>query len=124
VLFGTFSIWITAWLYYLLPRIWRTPIYSETLARWHFWLVTIGISLMQIDLLAAGVMQGMMWKSLSPFIDSVAASMPFWWVRTFTGIMILAGEGCFIVNLYLTWQESRKAAATPANPGGASLELA
>lgn len=113
VLFGTFSIWITAWLYYLLPRIWGTPIYSETLARWHFWLVTMGISIMQVDLLAAGLVQGLMWKAMAPFIDSVAASMPFWWVRTFTGIMILAGEGCFLVNLYLTWQESRGKAPAP-----------
>lgn len=108
VLFGVFSFWVTAWMYYLLPRIWRTAIYSESLARWHFWLQCIAVSIMQIDLLAAGVMQGMMWKSLSPFIDSVAASVPFWWVRTFTGIMILVGESCFFVNIYLTWQESRR----------------
>lgn len=108
VLFGTFSFWITAWMYYLLPRIWQTPMYSDSLARWHFWLSTLGISLMQITLLAAGLMQGYMWKSMAPFIDSVAASIPYWWVRTFTGIMIFAGETCFLVNLYLTWQESRR----------------
>ncbi len=108
VLFGTFSFWVTAWMYYLLPRIWGVPWYSEGLAKWHFWLLALGISLMQIDLLAAGVVQGMMWKALSPFIDSVAASIPFWWVRTFTGIMILAGECCFLTNFYLTWRESQQ----------------
>lgn len=107
VLFGTFSVWITAWIYYLLPRIWGTPLYSDSLARWHFWLVALGITLMQIDLLAAGLVQGMMWRSLAPFIDSVAASVPFWWVRTFSGIMILSGELCFLVNMFTTWQESR-----------------
>ncbi len=107
VLFGVFSFWVTAWMYYLLPRIWSVPIYSESLARWHFWMQTLAISLMQIDLLAAGVMQGTMWKNMAPFIDSVAASMPFWWVRTFTGIMILVGEACFIINIYLTWQDSQ-----------------
>ena len=107
VLFGVFSFWVTAWMYYLLPRIWGVPIYSESLARWHFWMQTLAISIMQIDLLSAGLVQGMMWKSLSPFIDSVAASMPFWWVRTFTGIMILVGEVCFLINIYLTWQDSR-----------------
>ncbi len=108
VLFGTFTFWITAWIYYLLPRIWGAQIYSESLARWHFWLSTLGIAFMQIGLLAAGVMQGMMWRSLRPFIDSVAASMPFWWTRTFSGIMILVGEICFLINLYMTWQQSRK----------------
>lgn len=110
VLFGTFSFWVTGWLYYLLPKIWGVPLYSMSLARWHFWLSALGISLMQIDLLAAGLVQGMMWKNLSPFIDSVAASVPFWWVRTFTGIMILTGECCFLVNLYATWQDSKRAA--------------
>ncbi len=108
VLFGTFSFWITAWIYYLLPRIWGVPWFSDALARWHFWLLAIGISIMQIDLLAAGVVQGMMWRSLSPFIDSVVASMPFWWVRTFSGVMIMTGEFCFLVNAYLTWQESKR----------------
>lgn len=116
VLFGTFSFWVTAWFYYLLPRIWGVPFYSLSLARWHFWLHALGISLMQIDLLAAGVVQGLLWKSLAPFIDSVSASVPFWWVRTFTGIMILVGEGCFLVNMYMTWQESRR--NTPIVPQG------
>ena len=70
---------------------------------------------MQIDLLAAGVVQGMMWKSLAPFIDSVKASVPFWWVRTFTGIMILTGEVIFLINIYLTWQDSRN--VKPASSG-------
>ena len=33
--------------------------------------------------------------------------MPFWWVRTFSGIMILTGEICFVVNVYTTWRESK-----------------
>jgi len=107
VLFGTFSFWVTGWMYYLLPRMWGVPWFSDSLARWHFWLLALGISIMQVDLLAAGVVQGMMWQSMAPFIDSVAASMPFWWVRTFTGIMILTGEFCFLTNVYLTWRESK-----------------
>ncbi len=122
VLFGTFSFWITAWAYWLLPRIWKTPIFSVSLSRWHYWLVTIGIAIMQIDLLAAGVVQGMMWRSMAPFIDSVKASMPFWWVRTFSGIVILVGEACFLINMYMTWQESRnkEAAGTLELQGSAT----
>jgi cytochrome c oxidase cbb3-type subunit 1 len=108
VLFGTFTFWVTAWAYWLLPRIWGTPVYSISLARWHFWLATLGIAFMQIDLLAAGVTQGYLWKSVAPFMDSVRASIPFWWVRTFSGIMILGGEACFLLNMYSTWTESRK----------------
>ena len=113
VLFGTFTFWVTAWVYWLLPRIWRTPIYSESLARWHFWLATLGIVIMQVDLLAAGVVQGYTWRSLVPFIDSVRVSVPFWWVRSFSGVMILVSETCFVVNIYMTWRESRRNAAQP-----------
>ncbi|NDF13598.1 MAG: cytochrome oxidase [Proteobacteria bacterium] len=117
VLFGTFTFWVTAWIYWLLPRIWGVQIYSMSLARWHFWLSTIGIAIMQVDLLAAGVMQGMLWKSLAPFMDSVRASVPFWWTRTLAGIVILVGEACLLVNLYLTWKEKKAAAKTAAVPG-------
>lgn len=107
VLLGTFSFWVTAWIYWLLPRIWGVQIFSMSLTRWHFWLSVVGLAIMQVDLLAAGVMQGMLWKSVAPFIESVRASMPFWWTRTFSGIMILVGEACFVLNIYMTWSESR-----------------
>ncbi len=120
VLFGTFTFWVTAWIYWLLPRIWGTPIYSVSLTKWHFWLATLGIAIMQVDLLAAGVTQGYLWKSVAPFMDSVRASVPFWWVRTFSGIAILGGEACFLLNIYSTWSESRKNKTRSAS----GLELA
>lgn len=113
VLFGVFTFWVTAWVYWLLPRIWGVELYSNTLSRWHYWLAMLGIAIMQVDLLAAGVVQGMLWKSMAPFIESVRASMPFWWTRSFTGVMILAGEACFLVNIYMTWKESRRVGRGP-----------
>jgi len=107
VLFGTFSFWAFAWIYYLFPRLLNTPIYSQALTRWHFWLSLIGIVVMDIDLLAAGLVQGFMWKSLVPFIDSVVASKPFWWVRTLSGVTIFAGTVCFFINMLMTWRQSR-----------------
>jgi cytochrome c oxidase cbb3-type subunit 1 len=104
VLFGTFSFWLFAWMYYLWPRLFNTKLYSNTLAEWHFWLATIGVWTMWIDLLAAGVMQGYMWKNLVPFIESVEASKPFWWTRMFSGSLILVSELLFTVNLYMTWK--------------------
>ena len=118
MLFGVFTFWVTAWIYWLLPRIWGVEMHSNSLARWHYWLSMLGIAIMQIDLLAAGLVQGMMWKGMSPFIESVTASMPFWWTRTFTGIMILVGESCFLVNVYLTWTEAKKQKAASAPVGG------
>lgn len=121
VLFGVFSFWSFAWIYYLLPRLLKTPMYSQSLMNWHFWLSTGGIFLMQFDLLTAGLVQGMMWANLSPFIDSVAASIPFWWVRMFSGMMIFVGESVFLINVYMTWRLSRgvREPAAAAVPVGA-----
>ena len=114
VLFGVFSFWSFAWIYYLLPRLMKTPMYSASLMSWHFWLSTGGIFLMQFDLLSAGLVQGYLWANLAPFIDSVIASMPFWWVRMFSGMMIFVGEALFVINVYMTWKQSRQTADAPA----------
>lgn len=108
VLFGVFSFWSFSWIYYLLPRILKTPLFSQSLANWHFWLSAGGITLMQFDLLSAGLVQGYMWRNMAPFIDSVVASIPFWWVRAFSGVMIFVGTVAFILNIYMTWKQSRQ----------------
>ena len=69
---------------------------------------------MQFDLLSAGLVQGYLWANLAPFIDSVIASMPFWWVRMFSGMMIFVGEALFVINVYMTWKQSRQTADAPA----------
>jgi cytochrome c oxidase cbb3-type subunit 1 len=126
VLLGTFSSWLFAWMYYLLPRLWKTELYSKTLAEWHFWLLAIGVWTMWGSLLAAGVMQGYMWKQLVPFVDTVHATKPFWWTRILTGVPILVSEFLFAINIYLTWKHRETQGAgvrldtplVPTAPGG------
>lgn len=60
---------------------------------------------MALDLDIAGLVQGEMWRSLSPFIDSVLASKPYWWIRTFSGVAITVGFVLFLVNMIMTWKE-------------------
>ena len=108
VLFGTFSFWAFAFIYYLLPKLFKTHIFSETLAEWHFWLSTIGILLMDIDLMCAGLVQGSLWIGLTPFIESVIASKPYWWIRVFTGVAILVGEICFFINILMTYISTKE----------------
>jgi cytochrome c oxidase cbb3-type subunit I len=104
VLFGTFSFWAFAWIYYLIPKMFKVPMYSKALANWHFWLSVVGIVVMDIALLSAGLTQGFMWKAMSPFIESVVASKPLWWVRTISGTAIFVGQICFFINVYMTWR--------------------
>lgn len=109
VLFGTFSFWAFAFIYFLLPKLLGVPVFSKTLSEWHFWLSALGVALMDIDLMCAGLVQGSMWKSLVPFIDVVSVSKPYWWIRTFSGVVILVAEVIFFINVLMTYLSSREA---------------
>src|SRR5690606_33782483 len=52
--------------YFLVPRLWRTQLYSKTLANAHFWVATLGIVLWVVPMYWAGFMQGEMWKYINP----------------------------------------------------------
>lgn len=66
-----------------------------------FWLVTAGLVLMVVDLTVAGLMQGRMWASAAPWIESVAASRPFWVIRAH-GSVVLVGGGLVALLVGLT----------------------
>ncbi len=102
IMFGTFTFWMFGVIDWLWPRIVRRPWHSNTLRVWHFWLMTIGIAVMFIDLTIAGLIAGFMQRDLNPWTDILDASLPFWWVRTFAGGMMLAGLLCWVHNLWMT----------------------
>jgi cytochrome c oxidase cbb3-type subunit 1 len=110
VMFGVFSLWFFGMMTYLFPRLLRTPWYSRTLCEWHYWLSVVGIVVMFIDLTLAGMFQGYYWASLRPWDESVIGSHPFWVVRLFAGLAIIAGQLVFVYNLAATWASSRRAA--------------
>ncbi len=112
VLFGTFSFWAFAFIYFILPKLTGVKIFSESLKEWHFWLSTLGIVIMDVDLMCAGLVQGHMWKSLTPFVDTLIASKPYWWIRTFSGVAILVGEVCFFINIVMTYLSGREQRGT------------
>jgi cytochrome c oxidase cbb3-type subunit 1 len=107
VMFGVFGFWILGMMTYLFPRLLRRDWYSHKLCLWHYGLSTVGMFVMFCDLVLAGIFQGFYWAGLRPWDDSVNVSMPFWIVRIFAGLAIIAGQGCFGWNLYKTWNHSR-----------------
>ena len=69
-----------ATLYYLIPRLWHTKLYSVALAEVHFWIATLGIVLYVTPMWVSGVTQGLMWRAVNDdgsltytFIETVAA---------------------------------------------------
>jgi cytochrome c oxidase cbb3-type subunit 1 len=102
IMFGTFGFWILGFISYLWPKVTHRQSYSKAAEEWAFWLILVGIELMWIDLLAAGLVQGFMWWSLSPWMDSIRYSFPFWIVRAISGVLMSAGLTFYIYNFYMT----------------------
>lgn len=115
VMFGVFGFWIQGMIMHLWPRLTGKDWWSSKLQGIHFWLVAVGLLIMFVDLMTAGLIQGFMWKSLAPWEDTIVVSIPFWITRTFSGLMIFAGVCCMIINMIATvLQEKRSAASVPA----------
>ena len=86
-------------MYYLIPRLFgRKEMWSVQLINVHFWVATIGIVLYIAAMWIAGVMQGLMWRAVSPdgtltytFVESVKATYPFYAVRLLGGLLFFGG---------------------------------
>ncbi|WP_148072537.1 cbb3-type cytochrome c oxidase subunit I [Bythopirellula goksoeyrii] len=108
VMFGVFSMWLLGIMTYLFPRLLKQAWYSRSLCEWHYWLSTAGILIMFLDLTLAGIFQGFFWASLQPWEVSIEGSYPFWVVRLFAGLSMIAGQIVFVYNLWKTWRLSRQ----------------
>ncbi|KYP13212.1 cytochrome-c oxidase, cbb3-type subunit I [Flavihumibacter sp. CACIAM 22H1] len=96
-------------LYWLIPRMYNTPLYSKKLAGTHFWIGTIGIILYAIPLYWAGFAQSMMWKQFTEegqlkfqFLETVTHIIPMYITRSIGGTLYLAGALIMVYNLYKT----------------------
>lgn len=107
VMFGVFTMWQLGVMTYLIPRLLKREWYSRALCEWHYWLSAVGLILMAGDLTMAGLFQGWSWMGMQPWEHSVEVSQPFWVFRVFAGLAILAGQICFVWNIYKTWRLSR-----------------
>ena len=103
-----------AMLYYLVPKMWGTNLYSKKLATNHFWLGTIGIILYAVPLYWAGFTQSVMWKSFTPegqlkfqFLETVTNIIPMYITRSVGGTLYLAGAVLMSYNLYKTIKQGK-----------------
>jgi cytochrome c oxidase cbb3-type subunit 1 len=100
--FGTFVIWAIGGTLYVWPKIHSRELWSFKLGNWSFWLITMGISIMAIDLSAAGLQQGYMWMAGVEWMDSLVSILPYWLVRTVAGISMDIGMSLLVFNLMMT----------------------
>ena len=101
---------VFAIVYWLLPRMAKTELYSKKLANFHFWIGTLGIILYTIPLYVAGFQQHMMWKQFNPdgtlkygnFLETVTAIMPMYAMRAIGGSLYVLGIIILVYNVYKT----------------------
>ncbi len=96
-------------LYWLIPRIFNTPLYSKKLAANHFWLGTLGIIFYAVPLYWAGFTQSSMWKEFTEsgqlkyaFLETVTYMKPFYAMRSLGGVLYLSGALLMVYNIYKT----------------------
>jgi cytochrome c oxidase cbb3-type subunit I/II len=96
-------------LYWLIPRMWGTTLYSKKLATNHFWLGTIGIVIYAVPLYWAGFTQAQMWKTFTEegqlkfqFLETVTHIIPMYITRSVGGSLYLLGALIMVFNLYKT----------------------
>jgi cbb3-type cytochrome c oxidase subunit I len=120
-----------ATLYYMVPRLWHTTLWSLRLAETHFWLATLGIVLYVTPMWISGVTQGLMWRAVNPdgsltytFADSVAAIHVYDVIRAGGGAIFLAGAVLMFWNVIQTIRQGSSEipeiapAASAAAPAG------
>ena len=101
---------ISGILYYLVPKIYKTELFSKKLATTQFWTATIGLLMYMMSMWAAGITQGLMWRAVDGsgrlvypnFIETVVKILPMYWVRAFGGVLVLFGFILLIYNMYKT----------------------
>ena len=99
-------------IYWLLPRLFQTKLYSKKLAEAHFWVASFGILLYVVAIYSAGVTQGLMWRAFDEtgrlaypdFVETVLKLMPMYWMRALGGTLYIAGMLMFGWNILMTWR--------------------
>jgi cbb3-type cytochrome oxidase subunit 1 len=99
-LFGVFSWWLYAFIYWIWPRITGRG-YNRKLAEAHFWVTFLAFwVLYYIPDTIAGLMQGFFWLTTLPLQDSLEAAMPFWMTRAISGVFLMLSMVFLVWNMF------------------------
>jgi len=96
--------------YWLVPKLFKTPLYSKKLANTHFWIATLGILLFAIPLYWAAITQWLMLREYTPdgllaypiFMETTNRILPMYHIRILGGALYFTGYIIFLVNMVKT----------------------
>jgi len=97
-------------LYWLIPKLWKTNLYSKKLANFHFWIGFLGIVFYAFSMWFSGITQSLMWKQFTPlgvlqypnFLETVLQIVPMYIIRMIGGSLYYVGICVMVYNLYKT----------------------
>ncbi|MBE9517852.1 MAG: cytochrome-c oxidase, cbb3-type subunit I [Bacteroidetes bacterium] len=97
-------------LYWLVPKLFRTKLFSEKLANTHFWIATLSILVYAIPLYWSAVTQWLMLREYTPegflaypiFMETLTHILPMYTLRIISGIMFITGFLLMVYNLFKT----------------------
>ncbi len=102
-------------IYWLIPRLYSTTLYSKKLANAHFWISFLGIIFYAVPMYWAGITQGLMWKQFTPdgmlqyfnFLETVTQIIPMYIMRSIGGTLFLGGTFIMFYNIYKTTKQGK-----------------
>ncbi|BCY29261.1 cytochrome-c oxidase, cbb3-type subunit I [Flavobacterium okayamense] len=97
-------------IYWMIPRMTKTTLFSQKLANFHFWIGTLGIVLYTLPMYVAGFTQAFMWKQFNPdgslvygnFLETVTQIIPMHAMRAMGGTLYFIGILTLVYNIYKT----------------------
>jgi cytochrome c oxidase cbb3-type subunit I/II len=97
-------------LYWMIPQMWKTKLFSKKLANTHFWLGTLGIIFYALPMYVSAFTQWLMWKEFTPdgilqypnFLSTTLQIIPMHMLRAFGGLLYLVGVFVMVYNLIKT----------------------
>lgn len=97
-------------LYWLIPRLYSTTLYSKKLANVHFWLGTLGMVFYALSMWWSGITQASMWKEFTPlgtlqypnFLETTLQIIPMYMIRATGGLLYFVGVILGVYNIIKT----------------------
>jgi cytochrome c oxidase cbb3-type subunit I/II len=97
-------------IYWMMPKMYQTSLFSEKLANAHFWIGTTGILFWALPMYVSGWTQSLMWKEFNPdgtlvygnFLETVTQLIPLYATRAIGGTLYVTGMLIMVVNVWRT----------------------
>ncbi|MDB5104903.1 MAG: cytochrome c oxidase, cbb3-type, subunit [Fibrobacteres bacterium] len=113
---GWVGLLVFGMIYWLVPRLWRTPLHSQALANAHFWTALVGILFYVVSMWIAGITEGLMWKEFTSegvlaypnFTEIVTKLIPLYYLRAVGGSLYLGGLFVMVYNVFRTIRAAPK----------------